>query len=64
MVSTGKKKHQKKILFSQLEKTLNNFVLGYDTQTAIAEGKAVETQNNSFVNVIRDAMSCTNPQIH
>ena len=47
MVSTRKKKHQHEKQLSQLDKTLNNFVIRNSTKASAIGDETLEPQNNS-----------------
>ena len=49
MVSTRKNKNQNKKLISQRDDTLNNFIIGKDSHTGVAENGTVRPPNDDHV---------------
>ena len=68
MVSTRKKKNQHKTQLNQLNETLNDFVIGKDTNACAVRDGALETQTNSPPNnfgrfVVDENVECQNQVI-
>ena len=58
MVSTRKKKNQQKRQVSQLEETLNDFVIGNSVNVNVSESETLEKQTNGQSNDFESAKTC------